>query len=157
PAAAQLELQVTAALVFSWPDGRFLDPGRANAYLAGAERLLTGLGTPELGVLLLLARFTLAILAEEPEQVVDALTRATQLEPSLISPVHKTIVAEAQAQAAYQMGRFVVAGRIFQRVLDAGALPLSRVRALVQLAATSIQDGRAPGEALSLIERARDL
>ena len=48
PEAAQLELQVTAALVFSWPDGRFLDAGRAHAYLAGAERLLPGLGTPEL-------------------------------------------------------------------------------------------------------------
>ncbi|HEU4385031.1 MAG TPA: sigma 54-interacting transcriptional regulator [Anaeromyxobacteraceae bacterium] len=157
PAAAQLELQVTAALVFSWPDGRFLDAGRANAYLAGAERLLPGLGTPETRVLLLIARFTLALLQEDPERVVDALTRATELEPALTSPVHRTLVHEAQAQAAFQAGRFAGAARSFQQVLDEGALALSRVRALGQLAAASIQDGRAPREALALIERARDL
>jgi tetratricopeptide (TPR) repeat protein len=157
PEAAQLELQVTAALVFSWPDGRFLDPGRANAYLAGAERLVPGLGTPETRVLLLIARFTLALLQEEPERVVEALTRATELEQALTSPVHRTLVHEAQAQAALQAGRFAVAARTFQQVLDEGALALSRVRALGQLAAGAIQDGRAPSEALALVERARDL
>jgi hydrogenase-4 transcriptional activator len=157
PAAVQLELQVTAALVFSWPDGRFLDPGRANTYLAGAERLLPGLGTPETRVLLLIARFTLALLREEPEKVVDALTRATELAPALTSPVHKTLVLEAQAHAAAQAGRFTVAARVFQQVFDGGALALSRVRALGSLAAAAIQDGRTPREALALIERARDL
>ncbi len=157
PASVQLELQATAALVFSWPDGRFLDAGRANAYLAGAERLLPGLGTPEIRVLLLIARFTVGFLQDAPELVIDALTRATELEQALTSPVHRTLVLEAQAQAAAQAGRFTVAARTFQQVLDGGALALSRVRALGQLAAAAIQGGRAPREALALIERARDL
>jgi tetratricopeptide (TPR) repeat protein len=157
PVSVQLELQVTAALLFSWPDGRFLDAGRANAYLAGAERLLPALGTPEIRVLLLIARFTVAILQDEPERVVDALTRATELEQALTSPVHKTLVHEAQAQAAAQVGRVTVAARAFQQVVDEGALALCRVRALAHLAAASIHGGRAPREALSLIEQARDL
>ncbi|HET9597643.1 MAG TPA: hypothetical protein VFP65_18795, partial [Anaeromyxobacteraceae bacterium] len=157
PEAAQLELQVTAALVFSWPDGRFLDAGRAHTYLAGAERLLPRLGTPDVRALLLIARFTLALLQEEPERVVEALTRAHELEPALASPVHRALVREAGAQAALQAGRFTIAARDFQRVLDAHDLALSRVRALGQLAAISIQDGRAPTEALALVERARDL
>ncbi len=157
PEAAQLELQVTAALVFSWPDGRLLDAGRANAYLAGAERLLPGLGTPELRVLLLIARFTLALLQEEPERVAEAIARATELEQALTSPVHRTLVHEARAHLALQAGRFAVAARSFQQVLDDGALALCRVRALGQLAAASIQDGRAPREALALVERAREL
>ncbi|HET7757677.1 MAG TPA: sigma 54-interacting transcriptional regulator, partial [Steroidobacteraceae bacterium] len=157
PEAAQLEVQVTAALLFSWPDGRFLDAGRAHAYLAGTERLLPGLGTPELRVLPLIARFTLALLQGEPERVMDALTRATELEPALESPVTRTLVYEAQAQAATQAGRFALAARFFQQVLDEGALAISRVRSLGNLAAASIQGGRAPREALTLIERARDL
>ncbi len=157
PEAAQLELQATAALVFSWPDGRFLDAGRANAYLAGAERLLPGLGTPELRVLLLIARFTLALLQEEPERVAETITRATELEQALTSPMHRTLVHEARAHLALQEGRFAVAARSFEQVLEDGALALCRVRALGQLAAASIQDGRAPREALVLIERARDL
>ncbi len=157
PEAAQLELQVTAALLFSWPDGRFLDAGRAHAYLAGAERLLPSLGTPEHRVLLLIAGFTLALLQGEPERVSDALARATELEPALTSPAHRTLVREAQAQAAAQAGQFAVAARTFQQVADGGALALCRVRSLASLAAASIQGGRAPGEALALIERARDL
>ena len=154
--AARLELQVTAALVFSWPDGRFLDAGRANAHLAAAERLLPGLGTPEHRTLLLVSRFTLALLQEDRERVVDALTRAAALE-ALTSPVHRTLVQEARAQAALQAGHFGVAARTFQQVVDGGDLALSRVRALGQLAAISIQDGRAPRETLGLVERAREL
>lgn len=120
PEAAQLEFQVTAALVFSWPDGRFLDAGRANAYLAGAERLLPGLGTPELRALLLIARFTLALLQDEPERVVEAIARATDLEQALTSPVHRTLVHEARAHLALQAGRFAVAAGSFQQVLEDG-------------------------------------
>jgi tetratricopeptide (TPR) repeat protein len=156
PEAAQLELQVTAALLFSWPDGRFLDAGRANTYLAGADRLLPGLGTPETRVLLLIARFTLALLQDAPETVVDALTRATELGQALTSPVHRTLVHEAQAQAAAQVGRLTVAAQAFQQVLDEGVLTLCRVRALGYLAAAAIQGGRTPREALALIERAHD-
>jgi hypothetical protein len=157
PPAAQLELQVTAALVFSWPDGRFLDAGRTNTYVAGAERLLPGLGTPELRVLLDIARFTLGLLSEEPDKVAAALTRATELEPALASPLHKTLVLEAKAQAAAQIGRSTVAAQAFQELVERGDLALSRFRALGQLAAASIQDARAPREALALVERAREL
>jgi len=156
-AAVSLELQVTAALVFSWPDGRFLDSGRAHAYLAGAERLLPGLGTPETRTLLLIARFTLALLQDESASVADALTRASELEQALTSPMHRMLVREAQAHAAAQAGRFAQAARIFQQVLDGHALALSRVRALGTLAAFAVQDGRAPREALSLIDRAQAL
>ncbi|HET9555024.1 MAG TPA: sigma 54-interacting transcriptional regulator [Anaeromyxobacteraceae bacterium] len=155
--AAQLELLVTAALVFSWPDGRFHDAGRANAYLAGAERLLATLGTPENRALLLVSRVTLALLQEDPERVADALGRATELEPALSSGVQRTLLQEARAQATLQAGRFAAAARSFQGVADEGALTLSRVRALGQLAAISNQDGRAPREALALVERAREL
>jgi len=156
PAAAQLELHVTAALVFSWPDGRFLDPGRANAHFAGAERLLA-LGTPETRGLVLFARFTMGLLREDPAKANDALTRAIELEPAIASPVIKTLVLEAQAHAAVQTGRSAVAGQAFQQLLETGALPLTRVRALGYLAEATIQDGRPPHEAIALIDRARDL
>lgn len=115
PAAVSLELQVTAALIFSWPDGRFLDSGRAHAYLAGAERLLSGLGTSETRTLLLIARFTLALLQDDWASAADALTRASELEQALTSPIHRTLVREAQAHAAAQAGRFALAARIFRR------------------------------------------
>jgi tetratricopeptide (TPR) repeat protein len=157
PPAVQLELQVTGALLFSWPDGRFLDPGRANFYIDGAERLLPGLGTPELRALVLIARFTQALLRDDVAGVASALAQLLELENALSSPVHRTLAQEARAQAELQAGRFAVAGRMFQHIVDGGALALSRVRALGQLAAGSIQDGRAPREALALVEQAREL
>jgi tetratricopeptide (TPR) repeat protein len=89
--------------------------------------------------------------------VLDVLSRATELEPALASPAHRTLVREAQAHAATQAGRFAVAARTFQQVADEGALALSRVRSLANLAAASIQAGRAPREALALVERGREL
>jgi tetratricopeptide (TPR) repeat protein len=156
PGFVELQLHVTAALLFSWPDGRFFDLGKVNAHVARAEKLLPRFGTPENRFLLGMVRVLTVLATGEPTGMMDALAQAAELEPVLASPVASTLLREMEGYVAVFFGRRAAAIRAYEEVAERGAVAASRVRTLAQLALLSIQDARAPREALALIARARE-
>lgn len=155
PEFVELHAQVTAALIFSWPDGRFFDAGKANAHLARAERLMARFGDPEPRFLACMVRVTLGLVLTDTDAIRAVLAEATELERVLESPAYGTLLLEGEAQAAAAAGRSDAAARTFEQIAERGSVALSRVRALAQLAAMSMHEGRPPSDALGLLERAR--
>ncbi|MCC6524892.1 MAG: sigma 54-interacting transcriptional regulator [Polyangiaceae bacterium] len=157
PGFVELELHVTAAALFSWPDGRFFDAGKVHAHLALAERLLQSFGTPEARLLLAVVRAAVALAVGEAELLPGVLPQGAEVGQARAAPLLRTLLLEAEGFVAVASGRRGAAARAFEEVAERGAIAVSRVRALAELALLSIQDARAPHEALGLVERARVL
>jgi len=153
----ELQLHVTTALVFGWPDGRFFDVGKVNAHLARAEKLLPQYGTPETRLLCGLVRLILAAVLGQTDELARVMAAVTDLGQALSSPVLSTLLRELAGFADAFVGRHEAAERAFREVADRGAIPASRARAFAQLALVATRDARPPDEVLALIARGREI
>jgi hypothetical protein len=148
----ELEVHVTAALVFSAIDGRFFDAGKANAHVARAERLLAPGSSSTARFLLWLAQVIAANVTNDPPLLQHALARSDEVAQDLSSPLLRCFSYEVQAISGLFQGHLSRVAQLMAKMVSLarqGALHLVYGRALAQAARQWVDDGEDPRRVLS--------
>jgi tetratricopeptide (TPR) repeat protein len=160
PQSVELAVHVTAALVFSAPDGRLFDAGKTTVHVSRAERLLDRHGSSEDRLLLSAAGFAVGFMLNDNQLCSRALARGSgtlsEQSPALLRAV-ALYLAGAEAVLGGQMA---VGVRRFQELLEVTEgreLSLFASQALTHLAEIQLEEAAPPREVLALTQRARKL
>src|SRR5581483_1128101 len=140
----ELEVHVTAALLFSSFDGRLFDAGRTSAHVARAERLLSSSRSEVPRFLLWLSQLLAAYLLNDAPFIQLILDRAPEVDQDLRWPVLRCFSIESRLIQSYFARRPVAVAHYFQELLRLtaeGPFPLFHVRALSQAARDQVDEG----------------
>jgi tetratricopeptide (TPR) repeat protein len=158
PAEVAFAVHVTAALVFSSPDGRVFDGGKATVHVTRAERLLDVHGSADDRLLLWITHFAVAFVLNDQQLFERVLSRGGEVLYGQSAIVPRAIALFACAVEAALTGRSALAIRRFEELAELSEgrdLSLFLSRALAHLADAKLDEGADPREVLALAERAR--
>ena len=160
PPAVELAVHVTAALVFSSPDGRLFDAGKATVHVARAERLLDRFGSAEDRLLLCVCSFSVGFMLDDRQLSERALLRSEELLHVHTAPLLRAIALYLSAVQLGLSGRVGAAMRRFQALVELAEsrdLALFASNALAHLSEALLEEASDPGEVLAQAARARRL
>jgi len=160
PAAVELAVHVTAALVFSSPDGRLFDAGKATVHVARAERLLDRHGSAEDRLLLAVSSFSVGFMLDDRQLSERALSRAQEVLHAHTAPLPRVIALYLAAVQMALSGRVGASIRRFQELVELAEsreLSLFASHALAHMAEALLEEAADPSEVVALCERARRL
>ena len=158
PADVEFAVHVTAALVFSCPDGRLFDGGKTAVHVTRAERLLDAHGSADDRLLLWTARFAVAFLLNDQQLLERVLLRGHEVLHGHEAVLPRAIALFVSAVDAVLTGRSASAIRRFEELAElahARDLSLFLARSLAHLADALLDEAADPREVLLLTERAR--
>lgn len=156
----ELAVHVTAALLFSCPDGRLFDAGKTAVHVRHAAPLLDAHGSAEDRLLLWISEFAVAFVLNDLQLFERVLERKHEVWHGHEQIVTRAIALFATALEAYLNGRSALAVRRLEELVELASSPdlsMFRVRALTHLADVMLDDAGDPREVLALTERARRL
>ena len=160
PPAVELAVRVTAALVFSCPDGNLFDGGKTTVHVSRAERLVDMHGTADDRLLLWIASFSVAFVLNDQQLSERVMSRGQEILHGHTAIVSRAIALYAQAADAAISGHSAAAIRRFEDLVelaDAHELSLFASRALAHLSDSMLDEAADPRHVLALTERARTL
>jgi tetratricopeptide (TPR) repeat protein len=160
PAAVEFSIHVTAALVFSFPDGRLFDAGKTAVHVTRAERLIDSHGSVDDRLLLWIARFAVAFVLNDQQLFERVLLRGHEVLHGHEAVLSRVIALFARAVEAVLTGRSALAIRRFEELTQLAQtrdLSLFLARALSHLADAMLDEAADPRQVLLLTERARRL
>jgi tetratricopeptide (TPR) repeat protein len=155
-----LAVHVTAAMLFSCPDGRLFDAGKTTVHVRHAEQLLDAHGSTEDRLLLWISEFAVAFVLNDLQLFERVLERKHEVCDGQEQLVPRAIALFATAIEAYLSGRSALAVRRFEELAELASsadLSMFRARALTHLADVMLDDALDPREVLAVTERARRL
>jgi tetratricopeptide (TPR) repeat protein len=158
PAEVEFAVHVSAALVFSSPDGRLFDAGKTIVHVTRAERLLDAHGSAEDRLLLWVARFAVAFILNDRQLFERVVTSGQEVLQGHSAPVPRAVALLVGAIEAGLTGRPALATRRFEEVIElcqGRDLSMFRGRALAHMADVLLDEAADPHQVLALAERAR--
>ena len=159
PPSVEIEVHVTAALLYASFDGRVFDAGKINAHVARAERLLTASADVQRFLLWLAQLFGAYVLGDLP-LIEHVLSRREEINRDVRGPVLRCFAIEARLILDYFARQPARAGEDFRALLELAAsskLQFFHARALAHAARNAIDEGRPPDEVAALATRANAL
>lgn len=159
PERVRLEYHLSAAYLYAHADAQIYNPGKTNHHAAMAEPLLAH-GTSDHRFFQWYATFTAAVTSYDIALVGRAIEQFGAVRELATTPLHRCLVAEADAVGSLSLASTAEATRRLDRFHElawAHPMPLQQLRTLIWRAEVAVEEAVPPADILGRLDVAEQL